>query len=252
MSMIDALAKTGTPPTILAPLRSMESDESRVHGERYSLAREREEVAGIHRRTAEQLAQQMLSMEREADAERDAELKRLDAETAQRRSVPVKRVDETDSEYATRLHRRGIEESQRVASLLVAVADVQAISMASDPDVIMSAVDEAMASATPEAISRIGRAALARLGVLAAEESKNGTLGPAFAADTMLKDRMRKWRAETATQSLDAKRDKVLARHTARVADARNAVLGAARVYRIEQLVTQAAMRASVIAKTAQ
>lgn len=63
---------------------------------------------------------------------------------------------------------------------------------------------------------------------------------------------LRRWRADHAAESAEARRDKVRGRHTHRTFDTRNAVMAAARLFGIENLVTQAATRASLTKKTAQ
>jgi hypothetical protein len=62
---------------------------------------------------------------------------------------------------------------------------------------------------------------------------------------------MRRWRSERAAVSAEARRDKVLARHTARTMEARNAVMGAAKSFGLETLVTAAARKASLANKSA-
>jgi hypothetical protein len=245
---IETLKKTGTPPTVLGALQTLDADIRRIEGERYQADRERTEILKVQTAAASQLEKYLPQDEQAAAAERDKELEQLEKERLERTMIPTRGSNDTDGTYMARLLKRQIEESRRLSALTLALADVQAIGLAPDHTIIVSAVEEALATrAAPEAISRIGRAAEAKLQAIAAEEMKNGgTPGPAFQAHMLVSEKLRVWRAENARESVEARRDTVLRRHTLRTMNTRNNVLAAARLFNLEHLLTRAVAMAAL------
>jgi hypothetical protein len=122
------------------------------------------------------------------------------------------------------------------------------IGTTTDPTAIESAVDEALVTgAAPEAISPLGRMAEAKLQAMAAEESRNnnGQPGPMFQARMRVADKLRTWREGIARESVEARRDQILSRHTQRIMQTRNSVFAAARLFNIDGLLTRAAAKAA-------
>jgi hypothetical protein len=246
-NVIDTLQRTGTPPTVLGALQALDANLKRIEDARYRADAEREHIATAQAAAADQLQSYLAQDERAADAERDKALQELEAELAARKRIPGRALGDSDGQHLAQLARRQIEETQRLSALMLAVADVQAISIATDPADVAAAVEDVLAThAAPEAISRIGRAAEAKLRAMAAEESRKGELGAAFQALTLVGDKLRAWRDGIARESVEARRDRILSRHTVRTMNTRNSVLAAARLFNIESLVTRSATKAAI------
>ena len=245
--IIRTLERVGTPPTVIGALQTLDGSLTHIRAEGYRTDKEKEHIGKAQQVAVDQLQKYLEQDEQAADAERDKELKALETELVERASIPRKRVDELDSEYNGRLLRRQIEETRRLTALMLADVYVKAIGMATDPAPVVAAVDEELAArAAPEAISRIGRAAEAKLQAMAADESRNGEPGPAFHAYTLVGEKLRTWRAGIARESVEARRDQILSRHSLRTMQTRNAVVAAARLFHIDGLLTRAATKAAL------
>lgn len=248
---LDALAKTGTAPTVISALQGLEANVQRIQGEGYRPDKEREHLGKVQKAAADQLQKYLQDDEHAADAERDKDLAALEAELIERSSIPRRQVGESDGEYNGRLSRRHLEETRRNSALLLAVADSQTIRDATDPAMIVDIVDELLSTRAPaEAVVRVGRTAEAKLQAMAAAETRDGAPpGPAFQAHMLTADKLRAWRAEHARESPEVKRDQILRRHTLRTMNTRNNVLAAAKLFNLEGLLTRAAAMAALQTK---
>lgn len=238
---IETLRRVGTPGPVIDGLQALEARRGQIRSERFQSSREAEEINKAEAEAAEAINAHLARDLADADAERDKELQRLQAELEEQTRIPSRLMGETSDEHTAKLLRRQIQESRRLSSLMLAVADCAAISMMTDPGLIVATVDEALAGAEPEAISRIGRAAEAKLGAMAAEESNRQELGRGFEAHVLVQTKMRDWRAATAGQSIEARRERIVARHTQRTLDVRNRVMSAARLFGVDVLVARSA-----------
>jgi hypothetical protein len=87
---IETLKKTGTPPTVLGALQTLDADIRRIEGERYQADRERTEILKVQTAAASQLEKYLAQDQQAAAAERDKELEQLEKERLERTMIPTR------------------------------------------------------------------------------------------------------------------------------------------------------------------
>ena len=256
LDRIETLEKIGTPPEIVAELRKFEAEEGRIRDQQFKPSKESAERRRLSEQTAQRFADQTERLIKQADTELEKELKAIDQERVQANALPVKGMVELDAEYNGKLLKRLISEQQQTRDDLAANCDLQAITTLSDPATIELVFQDSIANRSAAAFARIGAVAVDRLRQMATRESKHATGspqdGPAHKAYFTVLARFQQWQKEIARQSPEARKEDARARHTLRVMNIRSNVDGAAKLFGIETIVTQAALRASLTTKTAQ
>src|SRR5918993_1124920 len=124
--VIRTLERVGTPPTVIGALQTLDGSLTPIRAEGYRTDKETEHIGKAQQVAVDRLQKYLEQDEAAAGAERDRELKALEAELAERASIPRKRIDESDAAYNAGVVVRAIEESRRTNALLLALCDVQA------------------------------------------------------------------------------------------------------------------------------
>src|SRR5688572_5931458 len=187
VDVLETLRATGSPEAVTKTFEEFQANRQRILGEHYRSDKELAESLALSKRTAETLVGQLGRGILESEAQRDRELRELDAELERTRGIPGRRDGQTDTEHVAVLVRRQIQEQQRSQALTLAAMDLQSVTTSSDPDVILAILEDALMSSPPEAALKLARVCEARVATLAAEETRDGAVpGKAFAAHVQI------------------------------------------------------------------
>lgn len=225
-SRVDVLRRTGqAEPEILTVVEVLASEEARVRAERFRPDRERDEIAQAQATAAAAMAEVEAKLIARADKARDQDLAALETELRAATAMPLRALAENDAEFSRRLVGVQVTALDQVRRSNLAIMDAAAAGEMTDADDLVRLADEYLASGQPDLTLRMGRVIESRLQRLARIEGrKGGPVGPAFSGLMKVQDKFRHWRNAEAAKSPEVRRQSVIERHKAHVADIRRGV----------------------------
>ena len=220
--VLEVLEQTGTPTDYTTIRRAWRTAEDEIRSQRYSAAREAEELDTLQFMADAQLTTRLEARQAEIDKELVAELRPLEAEHAKAQQSEAMGVTEVSSDYQARLTRLQIREVRQARRATIAGIDAGVVLQA-DAESVSALAQEYLALNDEDLTPRILRAAEARLKALAGAEVKQKvTGGPGFLALLDIPERVKQWQAAREASSLSSRRAAFVAKFDAKKAQERD------------------------------